>query len=637
MYNNSSIKSTNIKVYKRINMINNKTNKFSNKEISRILRWIAAVYLLTNVNRFRIIAYEKAADTIEQLTREVKDIWQDGRLADVPGIGASIGAHLDEYFKTGKSKHFDSVLNKIPKTVFILMDIPTIGPKKAYKLVKGLNLINPKTVIADLERACYAKKVAKLDSFAEKSQADILEAIKLYRQKINKTERMPLPYAFALAKEIIEYLKKHELVKRVDALGSLRRMVATIGDIDIAIQVKSPNFATSFAKASKVKKASMGKEKLKVQSYKEIINYFLSYPKKIKVDNAGEKKASLIVHPNIRVDLRVQDEKSYGSMLQYFSGNKAHNIKLREYALKKGLSLSEYGIKNIKKISEFSNEEKLYNFLGLQFIPPEIREGTDEIEVAANKKIPKLVEVKEIKGDLHIHSSYDLQPSHDLGNNSYREILAYAERVGYQYIGFADHNPKITDLNEAEIIEIMKARKSEINKIRNQQSQVKCFIGLEVDILSDGRIALPKEAIDYVDYLIVSVHSVFGQDMKSMTERVLKALKYPKVKILGHPTGRLLSKREGYELDWQKIFSYCSRHNIALEINSWPERLDLPDLLVREGLNYGVKFIINTDAHSNPQMDGIFYGVSVARRVWCEENDIINTLIFEKFQKWLRG
>ena len=627
MYNNSSIKSTNIKVYKRINMINNKTNKFSNKEISHILRSMAATYLLTDANRFRIIAYEKAADAIEQLTRELKDIWQEGRLSDIPGIGASIGSHLNEYFKTGKSKHFDSVLKQIPKTVFILMDVPTIGPKKAFRLVNALNLMNFTTAIADLEKACFDNKVAKLDSFGEKSQSDILEAIKLYRQKLSKTVRMPLPYAFSLVNEVIKYLKKHEQVKRVDALGSLRRMVATIGDVDISVQAESIE--------------------------KQIIDYFIKFPKMIKVDNAGERKASIIVNPNIRVDLRIQAKKSYGSMLQYFTGNKAHNIKLREFALKKGLSLSEYGIKKLKdksphfakasrgkqklKVIKFATEEKFYNFLGLQFIPPEIREGTNEIDLAVNKQIPKLVETKEIKGDLHIHSSYDLKPSHDLGINSYREILEYADRLGYQYVGFADHNPKITDLTEKEIIEIMEFRNYEINRISVKSRKVKCFIGLEVDILPNGKIALPEKAIDYVDYLIVSIHSVFKQDIKLMTGRVLKALSYPKVKILGHPTGRLLAKREGYELDWSEIFSYCSNKNIALEINSCPDRLDLPDSLVREGLNFGVKFIINTDAHSNQQMDRMFYGVSVAKRGWCEKNDIINTLTYKKLQKWLRG
>ncbi|OGK23358.1 hypothetical protein A3C25_06495 [Candidatus Roizmanbacteria bacterium RIFCSPHIGHO2_02_FULL_38_11] len=600
--------------------------RFTNKEVAHILRSIAAVYLLKRVNRFRIIAYEKAADSVEHLTRELKDLWQDGKLFDIPGIGSSIGSHLDEYFKTGKSIHFDSILKKVPSTLFVLMKIPTIGPKKAYKLVKELKLSDPATVVGDLKKACLEGRIAKLETFGERSQKDILEAIDLYEKKSSKTERMPLPYAFEIAKDIMDYLKKNPGIKNVDALGSLRRMVATIGDVDLAVQVKN--------------------EKLKIKSYKEIINYFIKCPKTLRVDNAGEKKASIIVNPNIRIDLRIQEDKSYGSMLQYFTGSKAHNINLREFALKKGYSLNEYGIKPIKPISnkvpnpkfkllEFEKEEKLYNFLGLQYIPPEIREGTDEIEMAKARKIPKLVETNEIKGDLHIHSSYDLKPSHDLGKNTYKEILEKAERLDYQYVGFADHNPKIADLSKNEVMEIMRLRSDEINKVAAKSRKVKCFIGLEVDILPDGKIALPEEAINYVDYLIVSVHSVFNQDAKSMTSRVLKALSYPKVKILGHPTGRLLGKREGYELEWPKIFDYCKKKNIVLEINSWPQRLDLPDLLVREGLNYRVKFVVDTDAHANDQMDGIFYGISVARRGWCEKNDIMNTLPYIEIRKWL--
>ncbi|MBI4009075.1 hypothetical protein HY357_02485 [Candidatus Roizmanbacteria bacterium] len=608
--------------------------KFSNKAIAHLLRSVATVYLLKGVNRFRTIAYENAADAVEHLTRELRDIWQDNKLYDVPGIGPSIGSHLDEYFKAGRSKHFDSILKKIPSAVYQLMKIPTVGPKKAYKLVTSLKLINDRTAVEDLKKACLAGKVAKLETFGEKSQQDILEAINLFEKRSTKTERMPLPYAFSLAKELTEYIKQFPSVKRVDALGSLRRMVATIGDIDIAVVVSD-------------------------KKTHDLIQHFLKFAKLIRIDNAGEKKASIIVRPNVRVDLRVEEEKSYGSMLQYFTGSKAHNINLREYALRKGLSLSEYGIKSIKKVPssmfqvpskskdpifnkqtelfEFKNEVNFYKFLGLQYIPPEIREGTDEIELAKMQKIPRLIETKEIKGDLHIHSSYNLKPSHDFGKNSYKEILDHAEKLHYEYVGFADHNPKIGDLSEKEVIEIMRLRNYEINKIRKLNMKVKCFVGLEVDILPSGKIALPEKAIEYVDYLIISVHSAFNLDIKTMTARVMKALDYPKIKILGHPTGRLLGRREGFELEWSRIFDFCKKKNIAIEINSWPERLDLPDTLVREGLKYGLKYTINTDAHANNELDGVFYGVAVARRGWCKKSDIINTFSFRKFEEWLYG
>ncbi len=605
-------------------------DKFSNKQIARLFRNIAAVYLLTNEDRFKIIAYQKAADTIEGLTREIRDIWQEGKLATLPSIGKSMQQYLDEYFRKGRARHFETILNRVPKTVYQLMDIPGIGPKKAYKLVTALGLTNEKSLLNDLKKACQDGKVAQVETFGEKSQEEIKRAIMIYEKKNNKQERMPLPYAFSLANEIIAYLKKHPAVKKVDALGSLRRLVSTIGDIDLAIQTQLEN-------------SKMG-------NYKEIINHFIKFPKTIKVENAGERKASIIVAPYIRVDLRIEKEESYGAMLQYFTGSKAHNIKLREYALKKGFSLSEYGIKKVPaqittnekrkqklKIYQFKNEKDFYNFLGLQYIPPELREGMDEIEKAQKNQIPKLVDIKEIKGDLHVHSSFDLQPAHDLGADDFLDIVQKGQQLGYQYVGFADHNPKAS-LPADEILNLLKYRKQYIQeKLERKRGFINYFIGLEVDILPSGKIALPKGYEKYIDYLIVSVHSVFDLNLKEMTARVISALQYPKVKILGHPTGRLLTKREGFELDWERVYSQCRQNNIALEINAWPLRLDLPDILVREAIKNKVKLIVNTDAHSVDQMDLMLYGVAVARRGWTKKSDIINTMDYQEVKKWLTG
>ena len=588
------------------------------------MRNVAAAYLLTNQNRFKIIAYEKAADAVEHMNREIKDIWQEGKLGEIPGIGPSIESHLNEFFKKGKSKHFESVLSGVPENVFELMKIPTIGPKKAFKLVNSLKLEKSKSVVADLRLACLNGKVAELPTFGKKSQSDILEAIALFQKRSSKVERMPLPYADSLASEIIVYLMKHPLVKRADALGSLRRKVSTIGDIDIAIQV--PN------------EKSAGREKID-----DIIKYFIDFPKRISIDNAGEKKASIIISPNIRVDLRIEPVESYGSMLQYFTGSKSHNINLREYALKLGLSLSEYGIKkwksgkgksSVQKLYKFEDEEKFYQFLGLPYIPPEIREGTNEIDVARNGKIPHLVETSDIKGDLHIHSSYDLKPSHDLGKNTYRELLSYGKKFGYEYIGFADHNPKTGDLSKAQIVEILKKRWRYLKKVADA-SDIPLFIGLEADILPDGTLAIPTAGFDYLDYVIVSVHSVFNLGVSEMTKRIISALSYPKVKILGHPTGRLLGSREGYELKWDLVFEACRKKHVAVEINAWPERLDLPDTLVREGILAGVKMVINTDAHALPHMDNMPYGVSVAKRGWCTKGDIMNTWSKKEMREWI--
>ena len=593
--------------------------KYSNKEIAFLLRKIAASYLLTNENHFKIIAYQKAADIIENLSRNLFDLWQEGKLGIISGIGKGLASHLDEYFRKGYSTHFENILKKIPPPVFILMQIPTIGPKKAFKLVKHLKLFDEKNVVSDLKKACLEGKVKEIENFGEKSQEEILNAINLFEKRINNKERMPLPYAFLLAKELIDYLKKNSLVLEAEALGSLRRKSPTIGDIDVLVKVKT--------------------QKTKVKSYKNLIDYFTKFPKVIKVDNAGQKKASIIVAPNIQVDFRLCEEKGYGAMLQYFTGSRNHNIKLREYGLKNGYSLSEYGIKDLKtnQLFEFEKEEDFYQFLDLEYIPPELREGNDEIEVAARRQLPKLIEVSQIKGDLHIHSSFNLHPSHDLGSASYFEIINFAKKLGYSYVGFADHNPKFSgDLSKKKIIEILKKRKKFITD-SVKKNNLKYFIGLEVDILPDGRLALPEEAFFYVDYLIVAVHSVFYQDKKTMTKRILRALDFPKVKILAHPTGRLLGKREEIDVFWEKVFAKAQKKNIALEINAWPLRLDLPDTLVRQAKDFGVKFIINTDAHSLKEMEGIFYGVSVARRGWLEKKNVLNTLEYNEFNKWIKG
>ncbi len=586
----------------------------SNKEIAHLLRSVAAAYLLKGENKFKIIAYQNAADAVEHLSAEIKDLWEAGKLFQITGIGPSIASHLDEYFKKGYSSHFASIFKGIPYTVFELMKVRSIGPKKAYRLVKELQLFNVDTLFEDLKKACLEGRVAMLPGFGKKSQEEILKAVEHYLKAKDKEERMLLPYAYRVAEEIMNYMKKNTDVKKIEALGSLRRMSPTIGDIDLAIVSEKKN-------------------------YKNIIDWFTNFPKAVKVENAGESKASIIVYPDIRVDLRLIEEERFGSMLQYFTGSKAHNIKLREYALKLGYSLSEYGIKRLSdgKVFTFSNEEDFYKFLGLQYIPPEIREGEEEIELAAQGRIPKLIELQKIKGDFHIHSNYDLKPSHDLGEHSYEELAEEAMKMGYQFIGFSDHNPNITNNSPEEIVAILKKRKEYIVQIFSSKKfeRLKIFIGLEVDIFPDGSIAIPEEAIEYLDYMIVSIHSSFNMSSEKMTQRILKALSYPKVKILGHPTGRLINKREGYEVDWEKIFKFAKEKNIALEINSWPERLDLPDIMIKHAASMGCIFSTNTDAHSKLHLQNMKFGVAMARRGWLTSDKVVNAWDLDKIEEWI--
>ncbi|KKS98528.1 MAG: polymerase subunit beta, DNA polymerase (family X) protein [Candidatus Gottesmanbacteria bacterium GW2011_GWA2_43_14] len=590
--------------------------KFTNAEIARLFRQVAAVYTIQNVNRFRIIAYEKAADAIETSNLEIRDLWQDKRLSEIQGIGAVISGHLEQLFTSGKVREYEELFKAVPEGMLTLLDVSGFGPKKAYRLAVEFNLNDAGNAIDKLLKAARGDKIAPLEGFGAKSQADIIEALERFKLGQNKKKRMPLPVADATAKQLVAYLKKFEEAVQVEPLGSLRRKVSTIGDVDLAVATDKPQ---------------------------KVLEYFLKYPKKDKIIEIGPSGASLILGNGQHADLRVQKPRSFGAMLQYFTGSKQHNIHLREYALKKGLSLSEYGIKILKKsdkkqkLIEFPREEDFYKYLGLPWIPPELREDLGEIEAAINNRLPELVKLTDIKGEVHVHSNYNLEPSHDLGQNPLGEMVDKAQSLGYEYLGLSEHNPSVSKHTEKEVIAIMKRRKQDYEQIMlsKKNVRVKLFIMLEVDILPDGKLALPEKAFEFVDAVVVSVHTSFQMPKKEMTERVLAAFSHPKAKILAHPSGRLIGKREGYEIDWQRIFDFAKNHDKAIEINAHPSRLDLVDVLVKRAIENGNKLIIDTDSHDRESMDLMEYGISVARRGWAEKKDILNTMSYNKFKSWL--
>jgi len=574
----------------------------TNVEIAELLRRVAAAYEILGENRFRIIAYERAASSIEHLTSELKGYTK------IPGVGDTLASHLEELMRTGHVKHFDSVMAKLPASIFPLLLVPGIGPKKAYSLVNELKLKNEKTVIEDLENAAKSHRIASIDGFGEKSEQLILTNIEIYRKGQIKENRMPLPLADEIAAHIIDFLKKEPGVVRIDVLGSLRRQVATIGDIDIAVATTKP---------------------------KEVIAHFVTYPHQELIEE-GPTGASLRLHNGRQVDLRVAVSKTYGAMLQYFTGSKNHNIALRSFALSKGLSLNEYGIKHVVsgKVDSYATEEDYYKAIGLEYIPPELREDLGEILAAQKGTLPKLVELADIKGDLHMHTDYNLEPSHDLGTSPFSEYLKRAESFGYEYIGVSDHNPSVTNHTAIQIVEIMKKRKEYYDA--HNHTHIHHILLCEVDILPDGRLALPEAAFAFVDGMIVSIHSAFTQDRKTMTKRIVTALAAnPKVRIFGHPTARLLGKREGVDADWREVFAVCKAHDIALEINAAPVRLDLPDTLVFDAVNEKIRLCIDTDSHDVGGLSSMKYGVSVARRGWATKHDIVNALGYNDFRKWL--
>ncbi len=437
---------------------------------------------------------------------------------------------------------------------------------------------------------------------------------------------MELQTADAIAQDVIRFLKKDPSVIKIDVLGSLRRQVSTIGDIDIAVATTKPD---------------------------GVIELFLRFPYQ-KIIEKGPSGASLLLHSGCQVDLRVVDPSKYGAMLQYFTGSKNHNIKLREFALSRGLSLNEYGIKKVNKSKvksqksiKCSTEESFYQAIGLPWIVPELREDKGEIEAALRGILPKLVETVYIRGDLHIHTNYDLSSSHDVGADPLIRYLDRAVELGYAYIGISDHNPSVMKHSMNKIVDIMKRRKAyyehqysswkqKVSNNHNIKQLPELFIMCEVDIQPEGTLALPMEAFDYVDAVVVSIHSSFTQSKEETTKRVIRALTaHPKVRIFGHPTGRLLTKREGVDIDWSEVFSVCKARDIVLEINANPQRLDLPDTIVYDARKAGVRFCMDTDSHAAYQMDMMKYGVSVARRGWCEKRDIVNSMGYTEFRKWL--
>lgn len=583
----------------------------NNSQLAKLLRDVAAAYTVKGESFFKIQAYEKAADICDQATREIKELWEEENLDSVPGLGERIRSYLDELFRSGHVKHFEEVMKDLPKGMFELLSIPGIGPKTAYKITKQFDV---KTV-KDLKQIAQKGLLSKIPGFGTKTQEEIISAIETLEKR---SDRILLPQAYELALNLTNALKKSKDVIEVHPLGSLRRMVSTIGDIDLAVSSKKPQ---------------------------KVIDFFITMPQIRQVLSKGEHKATVILKNDRQVDLMVQSPERYGALLQHFTGSKMHNIHLRKLAKERGLSLSEYGITKFHQegdqfATDFlmvcKTEEEFYKRLDLDYIPPELREDTGEIEAASTQKLPQLVKLGDIKGDIHIHSDFPVETSHDLGLNSMRELIKKSIELGYEYIGFSDHNPSVQTHTENQVLDILKRRKRLIEQINSSVKKLRVLNLLEVDVMADSRLAITEGAIDLLDGMIVSVHSSFRQSREQMTKRIINALDHPKAIVFGHPTGRLINSREGYEVDWDVIFDMAKKKKKLLEINSWPERLDLPDTLVREAVRIGVKFVINTDSHAVSHMDNMRFGVAVARRGWVEKDDIANTLPWVEFCQYFR-
>ncbi|MFA4967107.1 MAG: DNA polymerase/3'-5' exonuclease PolX [Candidatus Margulisiibacteriota bacterium] len=568
-----------------------------NSEFAKIFFEIAELLELKGENVFKMRAYQKAARNVENLPKSLEEIYKSGgikALKEVPGIGESIAEHIEEIIKTGTFKKYKELLKEFPKDFVKLIEVPGIGPKTAIMLLKELKIDSMKK----LEAAVKAGKLRELPGMGAKKEENIQKGIELKKKAHG---RFLLPEAITYADIVVKALKKLKEVDQIVPAGSLRRWQETIGDIDILITSKKPE---------------------------KIMRAFTTLPQVARVLSKGPTRSSVVMKNGMQADVRVMDPKSFGAALHYFTGNKQHNIQIREMAIKKGLKVSEYGIFRGSKQIGGKEEIDVFKSVGLPYIPPELRQGTDEIDCAKKGKLPELIELKDIRGDLQMHSKWSD------GNNTIEEMAEYAKKLGYEYIAMTDHSKAVRvarGMNEKEVIKQIK----EIDKINGKIKGIKVIKGIEVDILADGSLDLPDSILKELDVVVAAVHSRFKMPKAEMTKRIISAFNNKYVNLLSHPTGRVIGKRDPYEVDMEEIIKAAKDTGTYMEINAYPERLDLNDVHARMAKESGVLLSIDTDSHVDNQMDNIKYGVGTARRGWIEKKDVINTNPLEKLLKLL--
>jgi DNA polymerase (family 10) len=559
-----------------------------NSEVAKVFQDIADLLELKGENVFKIRAYQKASRAIEYYPRELKIMIEEGEdLHDIPGVGEAIAKKATELITTGQLGYYENLKAEFPPGVTNLLTLPGIGPKTANKLSNELGVSS----VDELERAINEGRVAKLFRLGEKTADNILHQIQALRRK---DQRIPIGEALPIVEDILGALDSIPGVRNLTPAGSLRRFRETLGDIDLMGTADNPE---------------------------EVIDAFVALPQVGQVLAQGSTKASVIVSGGLQVDLRMVEHDCFGSLLQYFTGSKQHNVSLRERARRQGLKLSEYGITVVAtdKLEKFSTEETFYHRLGFQYIPPELREAQGEIEKAEQGAIPKLVELSDIKGNLHAHTEWSD------GHDSIEELALAAKDIGYQYIAITEHSAG-RGIAHGLDVERLRKQVAEIRALNERLTGIHVLTGIEVDIRADGSLDLPHEVLSELDIVIAAVHSAMNQSEEKMTRRVINAIEDPDVDVIAHPTCRLLGEREPVAIDLEVVFRAAAKNNKIMEINAMPDRLDLKDIHAFRARDLGVKLAIGTDAHSIAHLSFMRFGVGVARRAWCEPQHILNTL-----------
>jgi DNA polymerase (family 10) len=572
-------------------------NRYSNAELARVFEKIADLLEIKGEVIYKILAYRKAADSLDNMSRDVNEIWQAGQLTGVPGVGKAIAGKIDELLSTGKLEFLEKLEKEVPPGLVEVLQVPDVGPKKAALFWREAGVTN----LAELEAAARAGKLRHLPGMGEKSESKVLAGIEALARR---TDRIPLGKAWPFAQKILAYLRQVPGVKAAEAGGSLRRMRVTVGDLDLL--VASSDSAT-------------------------VMKAFTEHPDVLEVLAQGDTKASIEFRYNLRAQMWVHPPERFGTALAYGTGSKDHNVRLRELALKQGLSLSDQSfLKEDGSEILCATEEQVYKLLGLPWIPPELREDRGEVQAARAGKLPHLIELKDVRAELHAHTTWSD------GTLSLRQMAQAAMARGLKVLAITDHSVSL-GVAGGLTAERLKEQRREIDAVQLELGdQILLLQGAEVEIKADGALDYPDEVLAALDVVIASLHTSLRQPRKQVTERLLNAIRNPHVDIIGHPTGRMIPGREGADLDMEAVMQAALEHDVALEINAHPVRLDLNDVHSRRAVELGVKLALNTDAHSADDLDMLHFGLATARRGWVEPQHVINTWEPKRLLRWLK-
>ena len=567
-----------------------------NLALARIFSEIADMLEIKEESIFRISAYRRAARAMESLTEDVTEVAARDDLEEVPGIGKSTAEKIEEYLETGKITYYEELRASLPPGITTLMSVPEVGPKTAVLLYEKLGV----TTIDELERAARQGLVRTLPRMGAKTEENILNGIELIRRT---KERLPLGQVLPHATEIEDALRALKEVKAISLAGSIRRMKETIGDIDVLVTSSRPA---------------------------RVMDVFTTLPQVQRVLAKGPTRSSVLLEVGIQADVRVVKPESFGAALQYFTGSKEHNVRLREKGVRRGLKINEYGVFRVKDEKRVAGrtEEEVYAALDLPWIPPEIREGQGEVELAEKGKLPRLVELPDIRGDLQMHTRWSD------GSDSAEAMARAAKERGYEYIAITDHSQSLKFVGGVTVEELREHAKL-VKQVADKVG-IAILMGTECEVHPDGSLDYPDEVLKELDIVLAAVHTRFRMSEAEMTKRMIKAMENPHVDVVAHPTGRLLGQRESYSVNVERLVEAARRRGTVLEINAGPQRLDLRDTQARMAQERGVKLAINTDAHTRYQLRYMEFGVGTARRGWVEKKNVINTLPLNDLRAFLR-